>query len=184
MLKDTAENWWAFVFGGIFSLMLGFGVLAWPAMTVLVLLIFFGAYLMVDGISSILMAFGNRNWLWYLLGGLVSLAAGIFTFTRPGATALALLWLIGVWAVVKGIVEIIEAIQIRKEIKGEFFLILAGVISVLFGAWVIARPGAGALAVIWLISIFAFIRGFLMLGLGFRLRGMLRDLDSTTGATA
>jgi len=183
-MKHAAENWWAFVFGGIFSLMLGFGVLAWPAMTVLVLLIFFGAYLMVDGISSILMAFGSRHWFWYLLGGAVSLAAGAFTFTRPGATALALLWLIGVWAVVKGIVEIIEAIQIRKEIEGEFFLILAGIVSVLFGAWVIARPGAGALAVIWLIAIFAFMRGFLMLGLGFRLRGLLREVGSTPGGAA
>ena len=183
-MKHAAENWWAFVFGGVFSLMLGFGVLAWPAMTVLVLLIFFGAYLMVDGISSILMAFGSRHWFWYLLGGVVSLAAGAFTFTRPGATALALLWLIGVWAIVKGIVEIIEAIHIRKEIEGEFFLILAGIVSVLFGAWVIARPGDGALAVIWLIAIFALMRGFLMLGLGFRLRGLLREVGSAPGGAA
>lgn len=181
MLNDVAENWWAFVFGGIFSLLFGFGVLAWPAMTILVLLIFFGAYLMVDGISSILMAFGNRQWFWYLLGGAVSLAAGAYTFMRPGVTALALLWLIGVWAIVKGIVEIIEAIQIRKEIEGEFFLILAGIISVLFGAWVIARPGAGALAVIWLIAIFAFMRGFLMLGLGFRLRSALQTARAVGG---
>ena len=175
-MKHAAENWWAFVFAGIFSILFGVGALAWPALTVLVLLIFFGAYLMVDGISSILMAVGSRHWFWYLLGGLVSLAAGIYTFTHPGVTALALLWLIGVWAVIKGIVEIIEAIQIRKEIEGEFFLILAGIISVLFGAWVIARPGAGALAVVWLIAIFAFMRGFLMLGLGFRLRGVKRDV--------
>ena len=177
MLNDMADNWWAFVFGGIFSILFGIGALSWPGLTVLILLVFFGAYLMVDGISSILMAFGNKQWFWYLLGGLVSLAAGVYTFARPGVTALALLWLIGVWAIVKGIVEIVEAIQLRKEIKGEFFLILAGIISVLFGAWVIVRPGAGALAVVWLISLFAFVRGFLMLGLGFRLKGLKGEVE-------
>jgi uncharacterized membrane protein HdeD (DUF308 family) len=127
------------------------------------------------------MGFGGKKRPAYILLGLVSVAAGVFAMLRPGATALALLWLIGIWALVKGIGEIVAAIQIRKEVEGEWAIALSGVISVLFGIFVLARPGAGALAMVWLIAIYAFISGILKLMLGIKLRRLKKALESAAG---
>ena len=148
MLKQFAEHWWSFALRGAFALLFGTLALSYPGLTLLVLIIMFGMWALIDGITALIMAIGQKGWFWYLVAGLLSLGVGVFAIARPGATALALLVLIGIWAVVKGVVEIMEAIQLRKEIEGEWALILSGVISILFGVFVLARPGAGALALV------------------------------------
>jgi uncharacterized membrane protein HdeD (DUF308 family) len=107
---------------------------------------------------------------WLVVVGLLGIAAGILTFVWPGITALVLILFIGAWALVTGIFEIIGAIRLRKEIDDEWMLILSGVLSVLFGLGVMILPGAGALALIWVIAIYAIIFGVLMIALALRLR--------------
>ena len=107
-----------------------------------------------------------------LLGGLVSLAAGIVTFMMPGLTALTLLTLIAIWAVMRGVFEIVAAIRLRKEIKGEWLMALAGALSIAFGLYMIAFPGAGAVAVVWWIGAYAVAIGLMLVMLGFRARGL------------
>jgi len=170
MLAALAENWWAFLLRGIFAILFGIGAISFPGLTLLVLLVLFGFYCLVDGFTSLAMAFDAESKGWYVIGGLVSLAAGVIAFMRPGVTARALLIVIGIWAIVRGVIEIATAIQIRKLVEGEWMLGLAGIISVLFGLFVFARPGQGALAIIWFIAFFALIMGFLQLGVGFKLR--------------
>jgi uncharacterized membrane protein HdeD (DUF308 family) len=170
MLAVLAENWWAFLLRGIFAILFGIGAISFPNLTLLVLIVLFGFYCFVDGFTSLAMAFDAESKGWYVIGGLVSLAAGVIAFMRPGATADALLIVIGIWAVIHGVIEIVTAIQIRKLIEGEWMLALSGIISLLFGLFVIARPGQGALAIIWFIAFFALIMGFLQLGVGFKLR--------------
>ena len=101
---------------------------------------------------------------------LIGIAAGIFTFIQPGVTAVALLFLIAAWAIVHGIFEIAAAIRLRKEIQNEWLLILSGAISVLFGIVMIVNPGAGAMAVLWLIGVFAVAYGALLVVLAFKLK--------------
>ena len=101
-----------------------------------------------------------------------SIVGGLAAFFWPGLTALVLLYLIAAWAIVRGIFEIIAAIHLRRELTNEWLLLLNGVLSVLFGILLIAAPGAGALAVLWLIGTFALVVGILMIVLGFRLKGM------------
>jgi uncharacterized membrane protein HdeD (DUF308 family) len=105
-----------------------------------------------------------------VLLGTVGIAVGVLTFLQPGVTALALLMLIAVWAIVHGVLEISAAIRLRKEIENEWLLILSGLLSVAFGALVILQPGEGALAVLWLIAAFAIAYGVLLVMLSLKLR--------------
>ena len=112
--------------------------------------------------------------------GLAGIAAGICTFLMPGITAIILLYFIGGWAIVHGVMEIVAAIQLRKVITGEWFLILAGVVSVLFGLMVFANPLVGALAVVWMIGGYALAFGILLVALSFRVKNLgLRARSAT-----
>ena len=102
--------------------------------------------------------------------GLLGFAAGVVTFLWPGITALALLMVIAAWALVMGIFQIVAAIRLRKEIEGEWLLGFSGVLSVIFGVLMVINPGAGALALLWVIAAYAIIFGVLLIVLGFRLK--------------
>ena len=180
MLKTLADSWWTFAVRGVVALLFGIGALSYPVLTVFVLIMFFGVYVLVDGVTAIVMGIGEKKRPAYMLLGLISVLAGVIAIARPGATALALLFVIGIWAVVRGIGEIMAAIQIRKEIEGEWAIALSGVISVLFGLFVLARPGAGALALVWLIALYAFASGILKLMLGFKLRRIKKEMEPAT----
>jgi len=180
MIKALVDSWWSFALRGVLALLFGLGALSFPGLTLVVLIVFFGIWALIDGFAALMMAFGENKRLPYILLGLLSLIVGIYALARPGATALALLWLIGIWAVIRGVGEIMAAIQIRKEVKGEWAIALSGVISILFGIFVLARPGAGALALLWLIALYAFISGILKLMLGFKLRRMKKELDAAS----
>lgn len=115
-----------------------------------------------------------------MLVGLLGLIVGIGTFIYPGITAVALLYLIAVWAVVRGIFEIITAIQLRKEISYEWALIASGIISILFGMILIANPAVGALSVVWIIGIYALVFGLVMIFLALRVRELPKRIGWVT----
>jgi uncharacterized membrane protein HdeD (DUF308 family) len=174
LLHALAKNWWLLLLRGIAAIIFGVLAFIWPGLTLLVLVILYGAYALVDGVLSLAAAVMGRGgpvptW-WLVVVGLLGIAAGILTFVWPGITALVLILFIGAWALVTGIFEIIGAIRLRKEIDDEWMLILSGVLSVLFGLGVMILPGAGALALIWVIAIYAIIFGVLMIALALRLR--------------
>jgi uncharacterized membrane protein HdeD (DUF308 family) len=176
MLQTLARNWWAIVLRGIFAVLFGLGTFLWPGITLAVLVLLYGGYLFVDGILAILWALARRregSFSWEVfLAGLASLAAGVVTLLWPGVTALALLYLIAVWAIVRGIFEILAAFHLRRELRNEWLLALNGALSILLGVVLVAAPVAGALAALWLIGSFAIVVGILMIALGFRLKGM------------
>jgi uncharacterized membrane protein HdeD (DUF308 family) len=105
-----------------------------------------------------------------VLVGVLGIAAGIVTFVWPAITAIALLVLIGVWSILHGVLEVVGAIRLRREIRGEGLLILGGILSIAFGAIILLQPGAGALAVVWLIGAYAVVFGLLFIALSLRLR--------------
>jgi uncharacterized membrane protein HdeD (DUF308 family) len=169
-----AGNWWAFALRGLFAVIFGIAAFAMPGLTLAVLVLLYGAYALVDGIFAIASAVAGRTygspWWAMLIRGLLGIAIGIMTFAWPGITELALLYIIAAWAVVTGGFEIAAAIRLRKEIQGEWLLILSGALSVLFGLAIMVFPAAGALAIAWLIGSYAILFGVLLLVLGFRLR--------------
>jgi uncharacterized membrane protein HdeD (DUF308 family) len=173
VLHSLAKNWWMLLLRGIASIVFGVLAFAWPGITILTLIILYGAYAFVDGLFAIFAAVSGgsaTNRWWLAVVGIVGLAAGIVAFAWPGLTAVALLMLIAAWAIVSGIFEIIGAIRLRNEIDNEWLLILHGAVSVLFGIFVWMQPGEGALAIIWVIGAYAIIAGVILSILAFRLR--------------
>ena len=169
------QSWWSLLLKGITAILFGVLAIIWPGLTMVTLVILFGSYALVDGIFSVVGSLvnmkENEDWWLMLLGGLVSIAAGILTFIMPGITALSLLFLIAAWAIATGVLGIVAAVQLRKEIEGEWMMILSGIVSMFFGFFVFALPGAGALSVIWLISTYSIFTGVLFLFLAFKVRG-------------
>jgi uncharacterized membrane protein HdeD (DUF308 family) len=134
----------------------------------------YGAYALVDGACALIGVFTGRartapTW-WLIIVGICGIAAGLIAFFYPGLTAIVLVLLIGAWAIVHGVFEIIGAIQLRKEIQNEWMLILAGAISVIFGVIIMAAPGAGALGLVWAIAAYSIVFGAMLVGFAFRLR--------------
>jgi len=174
MLHALAKSWWLLLLRGIAGILFGILAFAWPGLTLVTLVLLYGAYALVDGVFSLIAAFTGGakpvpTW-WLIVVGLAGIAAGLITFMWPGITALVLIFFIGGWAIAHGIFEIIGAIKLRKEIDNEWWLILAGVLSVIFGLLVLAIPGAGALALIWVIGAYSIMFGIMFIALSLRLR--------------
>jgi uncharacterized membrane protein HdeD (DUF308 family) len=183
ILQHLAHNWWAVALRGLFAILFGVIAFATPGITLVTLILVFGAFALVHGIVTLAAGFNRPKGApahgHFILQGLAGILLGLVTFFMPGITAIALLLLIAAWSIVMGIFEIVAAIRLRKEISGEWMLILGGIVSVLFGAFLVMRPGAGALAVIWLIGIYAVVTGFMLLGLSFRLKGLKKALPAS-----
>jgi uncharacterized membrane protein HdeD (DUF308 family) len=169
---DLARYWWAIALRGLAAIIFGILAFAVPGMTLAVLVLLFGAYALVDGILELIAAFRGETHHRGALAveGVVSILAGIATFAWPGLTALVLLYIIAFWAIVTGILEIVAAIRLRRVISNELGLIVGGVLSILFGIVLVAAPGTGALAVVFLIGAYAIVFGIAMLALAWRLR--------------
>src|SRR6266536_2363236 len=176
LLEDLSANWWVILLRGIVGVIFGVLAFVWPGATLLALVFVWGAYAILDGAFALYLTYladrQQRRWWQYLLEGLAGIGAGIVAFGWPGITALALLYLIAAWAIVTGIVEIIAAVDLRKQIQNEWLLGLAGVFSIIFGILVAAQPNAGAVAVVWTVGAYALFFGITLIVLAFRVRNM------------
>jgi uncharacterized membrane protein HdeD (DUF308 family) len=179
MVDVLSRNWWVLALRGALAILFGIVLLLFPPLVIQTMVLFFGAYAFVDGIFAVWTAFQNRGkerWWVGLLEGILGIVAGIVVFLYPSfATITAVffvLYIIAFWAITTGIMQIWSAIQLRKEIQGEFWLGLSGLLSVIFGIFLILAPGAGVLAVVTIIAAYSIIFGAMLLFLAFRVRGM------------
>jgi uncharacterized membrane protein HdeD (DUF308 family) len=178
----VSRYWWTIVLRGLVALFFGVVSFAWPGATVAGLVLLFGAYSLVDGIAGVILGIKNygeqERWWATLIGGIVSLGAGLVALVMPGLTALTLLTLIGIWAIARGVSDIMAAIRLRHVITGEWLLALGGALSIVFGLFVVAFPGTGALALAWWIGAYALILGVVLIALGFRLRSRAYGVEA------
>ena len=172
--------WWVLLLRGLVAIL--FGILAWtrPGITLATLVLFWGAYVFVDGLLGVGTALAGgkaqeHRWL-LALWGLLGIWVGVTTFRTPGITAVVLLFFMAIWAIATGVLQISAAIRLRKEIEGEWLLGLGGLASVLFGGFLMSRPGAGALAVLWVIAAYAIVYGIIFVVLAFKARSFGRLL--------
>jgi uncharacterized membrane protein HdeD (DUF308 family) len=180
-----SRAWWMLLLRGLAALIFGLLVVTRPGITLASLVLFFGAYSLVNGVLGLFSAiFGNPDAenRWMLLGGaLLSIAIGMLTLWAPGLTALVLLFYIAVWAIATGVLEVAAAFRLRKEIQGEWMLALAGILSICFGLFLLVRPGDGVLAVLSILAFFAIVIGILYVLLAFKVKGIAGKLAPKAG---
>lgn len=174
MKRVLTRNWDLVLISGILGIIFGTATLFMPGITLIVLVALFGTYALISGVMNVVVAIkdrkGNDDWWLLLLYGLVSIAAGMLTFVYPGITAEVLFYVIVAWAIASGVVEIILAIQLRREIDNEWLLALSGILSIALGIVLVSQPAAGLLAVLWMIGGYAIVSGTMLIVLSFRLR--------------
>jgi uncharacterized membrane protein HdeD (DUF308 family) len=182
MIETLKRHWWVPVIRGIAAIVFGIIAFVYPGITIATLVLFFGAWVLIDGIFRVIGAIGHRasdpDWGWHIVIGIVGIIVGLLTFHAPQITALALIIYIAAWALMVGATEIAFAIKLRREIKGEWFLILMGLASIVFAILLLWNPIAGAAAVIWLIAWYAVVLGILAIFFGFRLRSLRAPLSA------
>ncbi|HEY0320059.1 MAG TPA: DUF308 domain-containing protein [Pyrinomonadaceae bacterium] len=181
IVNAIAKYWWVLFIRGLLALLFGIMAVAWPGPTLMTLVLLYGAYTLVDGITALWVGGTSRAWP-LVLAGVIGIIIGIYTFLFLGITSIALLYLIAVWALIRGIFEIVTAIQLRKEISNEWMLIIGGIISIIFGLVLFASPLTGALAMILIIGCYAIVFGGVMIVLAFRLRGLPNRLERSRSA--
>jgi uncharacterized membrane protein HdeD (DUF308 family) len=176
-----ANSWWSLVLRGIAAILMAIVTFLSPGITLLALVLLFGAYALIDGILNIAGAWraaeANEKWVAFLIEGIAGIIAAAATIFWPAITVVALVYIIAAWSLITGMLEIAAAIRLRKYITGEWLLALMGVISILFGVALMAFPITGALALTIWIGVYALLIGGLLIGLGIRLRTLARSSD-------
>jgi len=176
MVSALKQNWWVLVLRGIIAIAFGIVSFIWPGVTALALVFLLAAFAFVEGIFALIGAFGyglpGGQRLLMVLLGLLGLAVGIFAVARPGVAAVTIVIWVAWWAIIAGIIQIVVAIEMRKEIENEWALIIGALLSIAFGILLLWRPLAGVITLAYLFGFFAIIFGIAMLSLGMRLRSL------------
>lgn len=173
-MLDLAHRWWVLTLRGVFALLFGILFLLWPAASLGLLVLFFGAWALVDGVIALASAISGRRAWYAAVEGVFGIAIGVITFVWPAITAIALFILIAAWAIGGGILRVVSAVALRKEMEGEIWLGLGGVASVVFGFLMLALPAAGIQVLGWLIGVYAVVIGVLLIALSLRVRALTR----------
>lgn len=167
--RAVERHWWVMILRGVAAILLGLAMLAWPDLSIAAVVLAFGVYCLIDGAVALGGGFGTSFWQ-SIATGAISILAGVMALASPRLTALALVYVMAVWSMARGIVEIAAAIAFRRVIEGEWRLVLAGVASFLFGLFIAINPRAGASALVIIVSAYTVLFGTLLAALGLRLR--------------
>jgi uncharacterized membrane protein HdeD (DUF308 family) len=189
MLHMLTRNWWIVAVRGIAGILFGLLAFALPGLTLASLVFLFGAFALVDGTAALIAAIrgdpgtSGHRWLMLVIGA-AGITAGVLTWINPAITALALLYAVATWAIVVGVIQVIAAFALRRQLSGELWLLLGGVASVVFGVVLLVEPGTGLLALAWLVGTYAIVFGVTHLALALRLRGLRGPANAVSFTTA
>jgi uncharacterized membrane protein HdeD (DUF308 family) len=181
------RDWWVFAIRGVAAILFGVLAFASPEMTLVVLVMLFGAYVLVDGAALLIaLARGDelaRRHAWAVgIMGVLGIVAGVATFIWPAVTAVSLLYIVAIWAIATGIFQVVTAIALRREIDNEIWMAIGGVASVVFGVLLIAFPGEGLISLVWLVGVWAFVFGGSSLALAYRLHKVGAEQHTSVAA--
>lgn len=185
-----SQFWWLMIFRGVMAILFGVCTIAWPGLTLVMLALFVGAYAFVDGVVQVIHAVGYRreleHWVLMLIEGLFGIAFGILTFMAPELTTavggLIIAFYIAAWAIVTGVIRIALAVRLRKEIEGEWLLVLSGVVSILLGVIIMARPAVGVLGLLYLIAFWSISLGIILIMLALKAKKFRHVIQQSASA--
>ena len=169
MLEAMTRNWGAIALRGFIAVLLGVIAIVWPGPTVAVLVILLGAFALVEGVANVVAGVRGREG-WAIAEGIISVVVGIVIVVWPAITALALLYVVAAWAIITGIVRIVAAVQLRRVIRNEWLLAGSGLASIVFGVIAAVFPGAGILAIIWLLGAWLIVLGVILIAFALSIR--------------
>jgi uncharacterized membrane protein HdeD (DUF308 family) len=178
MLATLSRNWWTVVLRGLLAV--AFGVFAWvrPDLFWASLVLVFAIYAVVDGVFALLAAASGASgerWT-HLVEGILGMALGVLAFVYPDQTGAAIVLVIGIWAAATGILEVLSAVRLRREIEEEWLLGAGGLLSIVFGVIILARPQFGEVATTYVLGTYGILFGLILIVLGIRLRGLKGSL--------
>jgi uncharacterized membrane protein HdeD (DUF308 family) len=160
---DTfAGKWWVLLFRGVLAVLFGAVAIAMPGLTLVTLVLLYGAYALADGLTALWVGGSARAWPLVLVG-VLGLLVGIYSFINPSVTAVVLLYIIAVWGIIRGVNDLITAFLLRKDLKSVSEIVITGLVSIIFGVWLLANPARGALAMLWLIGGYSIMFGVVMI---------------------
>jgi uncharacterized membrane protein HdeD (DUF308 family) len=180
-MMNLTRNWWLVALRGLLAILFGIFAFVWPELTWLVLILMFGIYAILDGIFAMVSGVSrsrySSSWWVFLVEGFISLVAGVIVLLQPDLAGLALVIVIAVWAILTGILEIVAAIRLRREIRDEWMLGFGGFLSVVLGFLMLFQPAAGGLVITLMVGAYALVFGILLVALSLRLRRFKRQYD-------
>ncbi len=172
----SRSYWWLLILRAVVAILFGILAIISPSFALLFLVYLFAAYVLIDGIFSVIVALQERTaysrWWILLLGGIAGIILGLVTFIWPGVTSLVLFYLVAAWAVVTGIFEVIAAFSVRAA-GVEWLLVLGGVLSVIIGIIFFLHPVASILTIVWLLGVFALVYGLILIVRAIQFRSLL-----------
>lgn len=181
MFTRYLKYWWAFLLRGILAVLFGIFSLVWPLASIAAMVLLFGAFVFIDGLVTVIHSVQMREtedrWWVLLLEGLAGIGVGLITFFYPEVTAILLVILIAIWAIATGVIELIAAVRLRNEIKGEWLLGAAGVLSILLGILFMFMPVMGSVVIAYWIGAYALVFGITLIVLGTRMRKLYKNLE-------
>ncbi|MCG2624286.1 DUF308 domain-containing protein [Arthrobacter sp. I2-34] len=183
-VRPTKGSGAALIIRGILAILFGIAVIVWPQASVLVLVVLFGIFAIADGITAIVhWATQRRAWDgrrysgWVLAGGIISVLAGIVALVWPDRTALAVSFIIGLWALLLGLTQIVLAIAARKVVLGWWLGLVGGILAVLIGLLLTFNPAVGILGFLGFLAAFAWLFGLILVAAGIHTWQLARRLD-------
>ena len=180
----SKRTWGELFFGGIIALLFGIIASVWPDRTLMIIMVFFGVFVLAEGIVTVAISIMRRTdyerWWLALVGGVIGILIGVLTIVHPFGTTLFMLYMIAVWALITGVISIVTAIRLRRVMNNEWYLVISGIVAVLFSIFIFARPAAAAVTIMWIISAFAILFGILLLVLALRIRKVAEGASQGT----
>ena len=182
--QTLAQNWWLFTLRGVLGIIFGCVALIIPGPTMLSLVIFFSAYMLVDGIFGIISAVRairrkQDRWGLLIFEGLLNIVVGVGALLWPGLTVVMFVWLIAAWAIVSGGLMMATGFQLNID-HGRWWLVLGGLLSLAYGVLLIVTPLIGAIVLTWWLGAYAFVFGVALVVFSFKLRSRQHELSSPT----
>lgn len=187
-VRAVSRSWWVLLVEGVLGVLFGVLAIVWPGKTLAVLIALFGLFALTVGIVRVISAIGaaasHQSWGGTLAVGILGIIAGLLILRWPGITALYVLLLIGFWAIVTGVFQIVEATIHHDEIRHGWLYALNGLVSVLFGILMFVWPGIGLLTVVYLVGLYAIVYGIIACMLAFRVRSLPEQLEARYAPTS